>query len=137
MRTRSDPIVVLMSTPPLTPRTNPYATLLTNSLAKRADVSPEFFDWRLALVGRYDVLHLHWPESHLRGGNLAKTLARQALFTAVVVRARVLRRPIVRTVHNVELPTGLSRREELILRLIERWTVLRIRMNADTPVPQL
>jgi glycosyltransferase involved in cell wall biosynthesis len=41
----------------------------------------------------------------------------------------------VRTVHNLELPSDLSRRERWILGLIERWTDLRIVLNRTTPVP--
>ncbi len=134
MSAPEDELVVLMSTPALTPRTNPYATLLTRSLADEPGVRPEYWSWRQALTGRYDVLHLHWPESQLRGGTRLKTVGRQLLFPLVLVRARLLRRAIVRTVHNVELPKDVSAVERRILDLGERWTVLRIRLNDDTPV---
>jgi beta-1,4-mannosyltransferase len=135
VRASQSPVIVLMSTSKLAPRTNPYATMLTSSLNRVPGLRAEAFNWRLALVGRYDVLHLHWPESRLRGSNRWRSIVRQLLFTVALVRARLTRRPIVRTVHNIELPQGISRRERRILQLVERWTVLRIRLNDATPVP--
>lgn len=109
--------------------------MLASSLAAEPDLEPQYFTLRHAILRRFDVLHLHWPESHLRGRTAFRTIARQALFTLILVKARVLGRPIVRTVHNVEFPRGISIRERWILQLCERWTVLRIRMNEQTPIP--
>ena len=109
--------------------------MLSTSLQGEPGLEPRFFSWRTGLLGHFDVLHLHWPESRLRGSTRFRTMARQMLFTAILVRVRLLRRPIVRTVHNVELPRGLTLRERRILALCDRWTTLRIRMNEHTPIP--
>lgn len=134
-RTAESELVVVMSTSELVARTNPFSTMLVTSLNSLPGVQAYTFSWKRALVGRYDVLHLHWPESRLEGSTATKAVAKQALFTLVVVRAKLLRRPIVRTVHNIELPQGVARRKRWILRLAERWTALRIRLNTDTPLP--
>jgi glycosyltransferase involved in cell wall biosynthesis len=135
MNGRAEHIVVLMSTPALRPNTNPYAAMLVASLHQTHGVQPEFFSWKRALLGRYDVLHLHWPEAQLRGAKAYKTLGRQVLFMVILLRARLLKVPIVRTVHNLELPSGISRREAFVLRAVERSTTLRIRLNGSTPIP--
>ena len=31
------------------------------------DVRIRYFSWRAALLGRYDVFHVHWPELMIRG----------------------------------------------------------------------
>lgn len=134
MNGRTDNIVVLMSTPALRPNTNPYAAMLVASLHEAPGVQPEFFSWKRALLGRYDVLHLHWPEAQLRGAKAYKTLGRQVLFMVILLRARLRKVPIVRTVHNLELPSGISRREAFVLRAVERSTTLRIRLNSNTPI---
>jgi beta-1,4-mannosyltransferase len=129
------PLVVLQSFPAPLPTTNPYLVMLRDSLAAQGDVRVLTFSWRTALLGRYDVFHVHWPEALIADrGSRPKAWVRQALFAALLVRLRVGRRAVVRTVHNLELPTGISRAERLLLRWTERWTALRIRINETTPL---
>jgi beta-1,4-mannosyltransferase len=127
-------LVVLESFPRPRPTTNPYVVMLARSLeAAGADV--RYFSWPAALLSQYDVLHLHWPEALLAGRNPMKNLVRQLLYLFVLLRARRTRVLIVRTVHNLHLPSGISRRERLLLQLTERWTALRIRVNHSTELP--
>ena len=91
------------------------------------------FTWRRFVLGRYDVFHVHWLEAHLSGQDSIKNLVRQTLTLVGLVRLRVLRRTLVRTQHNLDLPTGISRRELLLLRLAERWTTMRLLINESTP----
>lgn len=44
------------------PRTNPYLVQLLAALAPWVHV--RFWSLRTALLARYDVVHLHWPEYH-------------------------------------------------------------------------
>lgn len=129
------PLTVLMSFPRPRRESNPYNTLLMDSLAARPDVEVLTFTWRRALTGRYDLFHAHWPEILVSGRTPLRTLVRQALFVALLLRLRLLRRPIVRTLHNIELPRGLSRRQVALLRWAERWTTLWILINEDTEAP--
>ncbi len=41
----------------------------------------------------------------------------------------------MQTVHNVDLPQGISRVDRALLLLTRRWTTLRIRLNDDTEMP--
>lgn len=130
------PLTVLMSFPKPRAESNPFNTLLMDAVAARPDVEVLTFSWRRALLGRYDLFHVHWPEILVDGHSPVKKLVRQALFVALLVRLRVLRRPLVRTLHNLELPRGISRREVALLRWAERWTTLWIVINTSTPAPE-
>ena len=129
------PLVVLQSFPAPRPTTNPYIVMLGRSLAGTPGLTLQTFTWRRFLLGRFDVFQAHWPEILVAGHSPAKALVRQVLFLLGLLRLRITRRPLVRTVHNLELPQGISRRETALLRLAERWTTLRIRINDSTELP--
>jgi beta-1,4-mannosyltransferase len=120
--------------------TNPYIGQLVDSLrATVADdggrVQVAYFSWRLGLFGRYDVLHLHWPEVMLRrAGRSARVLA-QLRFALLMARSSVLRTPLVRTVHNVRSHEAGGLLERALLAWCERRTTFWIRLNPDTPLP--
>ena len=132
---RHDPprrLVVQQSFPEPRPTTNPYIVMLRDALEAVPEVEVRTWSWRRALLGRYDVLHVHWPEYQVQASTPLKTAARQALFAALLVKLAVGRVPIVRTQHNVQLPSGLSWRQQVLLRWFERRTALRIALNEDT-----
>lgn len=129
------PLVVLESFPRPRPTTNPYLVMLGDSIAAQPGVELHTFSWRRALLGGYDVFHVHWPEILVDGHSPLKKLVRQLFFVALLLRLRLTRTPLVRTLHNLELPRGISRRERVLLRWAERWTTLWITINASTPVP--
>jgi beta-1,4-mannosyltransferase len=128
-------LVVQQSFPEPRPTTNPYIVMLRDALAATPGLEVRTFSWRRALTADYDVFHVHWPEILVTGSTPLKTLARQALFVVLVLRLRLRRIPWVRTQHNLELPSGISRRQRWLLRWADRWTTLRIALNEDTPVP--
>jgi beta-1,4-mannosyltransferase len=134
-RQRDEELVVLQSFPRPRPTTNPYLVMLGRSLAELPDVRVLTFSWRRALGGGYSVFHVHWPEILVSGTSPLKKAVRQLLFAVLLLRLRITRTPLVRTMHNLELPSGISRREVALLRWAERWTTLRIRLNDETPVP--
>ena len=127
------PLVVFQSFPRPRPTTNPYLVQLGRSLSALPDVELVTFSWTRALRGGYDVFHVHWPEILVSGHSPLKKLVRQFLFVLVLLRLRVTRVPLVRTVHNLELPQGITRREVALLRWAERRTTLRIHINETTP----
>jgi beta-1,4-mannosyltransferase len=129
------PLVVLQSFPTPRETTNPYLVLLAASITEQPDVVLRTFSWRRALLSRYDVFHVHWPEILVSGHSPLKKAVRQVLFVLFLLRLRLTRTPLVRTLHNLHLPEGISRREVVLLRLAERWTTLWIRLNATTPAP--
>jgi glycosyltransferase involved in cell wall biosynthesis len=129
----SGPLVVLQSVPGPLPTTNPYNVMLFRSLAATPGATVLPFTWQRFLTGGFDVFHVHWLEAHLSGPSPVKNLARQLLMGAGLVLLRLRRRALVQTRHNLELPTGISRREVCLLRLAERWTTSRILINESTP----
>lgn len=115
--------------------TNPYIVQLLGSLRSLPDVEVRTFGWSRALFGRYDVFHAHWPEILVSGRRRSATTLRTLLFLLLLVRLRLTRTAYVRTVHNVELPGGLTRWQRFALQVAERQTALRIVLSAHTPVP--
>lgn len=111
--------------------TNPYITQLYRELNRRLDVTP--YRPMAALFGRYDVVHLHWPELLVGGHNWRGRTARRAVTCLLLLRWTVTRVPIVRTVHNLERPTNISAFDNFVLDRIDRLTVLDIRLNDQTP----
>ena len=130
--TAARPFTVLQSFPEPRPTTNPYVVMLRTALDDLPGVRVLTFSWRRALTARYDVFHVHWPEILVDGHGPVKRLARQVLVVLFLLRLRLTRTPLVRTVHNLELPQGLTRRQTLLLRWAQRWTTLRIRVNETT-----
>ena len=113
--------------------TNPYLVQLVRSLPD--DVRVEYFTWRRALTGRYDVLHLHWPEVLLRSPSRVKAVGRKATTALLLGVLRLRRIAVVRTVHNPrphERPPPLDR---ALLRELDRATTRWIRLNPFTATP--
>lgn len=116
------------------PTTNPYITMLDRALMASDEVEHLRFEWRRALLGRYDVFHWHWPEVRLHGTTWWKTLGKSALTAALWLRLRRSKRiAVVRTVHNVELPDDGRLRRWLLAR-IERDADFLIALNDETPL---
>lgn len=129
------PLTVLQSGPRPLPTTNPYNIMLARSIEERPAIDFRYFSWREALVGRHEVFHAHWPEAMLRGATPLKSGAKQALFAVLLLKWKANRTAIVRTVHNIGLPQGISRRETLLLQAFDHQTALRICLNEHTPTP--
>jgi beta-1,4-mannosyltransferase len=98
---------------------NSYNALLYEALAE-AGVRVSEFSTREVLFGRYDVLHLHWPEKPLRLAGRFRPALRvcQAILLAWVARLRGA--DVVWTVHNLE---PHERRHRVLWRL--GWPMLR------------
>jgi beta-1,4-mannosyltransferase len=67
-----------------------------------ADIDVRRFRWRLAVLGQYEVLHVHWPEYLIRDTKWGTRLAKRAMFLALAFRVVVTRTPVVWTVHNAQ-----------------------------------
>lgn len=129
------PVTVLTSYPGGQPQGNPYRVILDRSLRQTGQITLKHFTWRTALAGRYDVFHVHWPETLLHGRTRGRLAVRQLLFAALLARLRLGRIPIVRTQHNTDLPKGLDRVSTSLIRAIDNQTTLWIRLNEHTAVP--
>lgn len=132
----SYPVRVLQSFPQPRPTTNPYIVMLKESLEGCPGVAVQTFTWRRALTDDYRVFHAHWPEILVDGRTPLRKLARQCLFAALLARLAARRVAVVRTVHNLELPQGISRRETFLLRKFDDMTTFRILLNDSTHLPE-
>lgn len=128
-----DRIVVLESFVAPHAQTNPYSTQLFDSFPP--SVAAEYFTWKRALIGNYDVFHVHWPEVKLRGASPFKSFLRSTLFLVTLLRIRVTRRALVRTLHDRQPHEPLSRLQQWIADLCDRWTTVWIVLNEHVPPP--
>ena len=114
------------------PTTNPYLVMLRDALVADPSVEHLPFSWRDALRGRYDVLHVHWPDALLAGRTPWTRLGKRAAMAALVARARLGRVAVVRTVHNVTPPNGPAV-DRALERALDRTVDVRIRLAPLTP----
>lgn len=126
---------VLMSFPAPSERSNPFGTLLVGAVESTGDVVVQHFSWRSALLGRYDVFHVHWPELLFRGRGPLRTWSKRLLGAALIGRIRVMGTPVVRTVHNIAPHESGGRTERLLLRAVDHSTTVRVVLNDQTPTP--
>jgi len=113
--------------------TNPYLTQLVASLPP--DIDADGFSWKAAILGRHDVIHLHWPEVLLRGTSRLKVARRRLLFSCLLVSAGLRRAAIVRTAHNESSHEPLARIDAWLLRRCDAQTRVWIRLSDDTALP--
>nr|WP_177191356.1 glycosyltransferase [Flavimobilis marinus]SFF27289.1 beta-1,4-mannosyltransferase&\ len=126
-------VTVLQSLSRIRETTNPYLVQLLASLP--GDVRIELFSWRRALLGRYDVLHVHWPEVIFRRSTRWKTIAARSLYALLLARLRLTRTALVRTAHNVEPYEGADRVEQRLIDATDRATTWWVTLNDFTPLP--
>lgn len=132
-RRRPAPVRVLQSAQTPGPRTNPYLPLLAGAFGDGVEV--RWFSWREALIGDFDVLHLHWPEVRLRGTTRLRSAANHLRFALMLARLRLSGRPIVRTLHNVAPHEPLGSVGRWLMRLCDKQTSTWIRLLPSTPAP--
>src|SRR6187431_2914331 len=101
--------------------TNPYIVMLATALAEEPTVEHVPFSWRTALLGRYDVLHVHWPDALLAARHRWTRAGKRVAFACLVARLRFGRIAVARTVHNVTPPSG-GPVDRALIRALERRT---------------
>lgn len=114
------------------PTTNPYIVMLRDALTRTPGVEHVPFSWRTALVGRYDVFHVHWGDTLLSGRAWYTRAGKRAAMALLLARLTITRTPVVRTVHNLAPPTGPAI-DVALLRALDARTSLRIRLSPTTP----
>lgn len=92
---------------------NPYTWLLYSHLSKLGLSIDEFSPRRL-LFGKYDILHMHWPNHQFSSPGTFQTLLRSAGLLGILSIARVRGTRLVWTVHNLQS-------HEQYHPIIERW----------------
>ena len=113
---------------------NPYLVLLRDSLSPEVDVVG--FSWREALLGRYDLVHLHWPEYLLRPGRRWMRPIADLAMRLWLWRMRTRSAPIVRTVHDLRPLITLSPSESRLLDRLGRLTTARIWLTDPSGLPE-
>lgn len=99
MEVKARTMRVLLSTRRHAMLLNPYIQQLADALeAQGTHVSP--WTWRRALFGRYDIVHIHWPEYLVTHNRALLRYANAALFELWRQRLKSNTPRIVRTVHN-------------------------------------
>ncbi|HYG07627.1 MAG TPA: glycosyltransferase [Stenotrophomonas sp.] len=131
MKPRDPQLVVLFSTEVPGERTNPYLTQLYQSLPDA--VEQRYFSMRAALLSRYDVLHLHWPEYLMRHPSRAGAWAKRLCTALLLLRLQLTHTPVVRTLHNLQPHESQGRTEQWLLAWVDRLTRRWIRINDATP----
>lgn len=114
------------------PTTNPYIVQLGQALMQEPRIEHIPFSWREALLGRIDVLHVHWADTLLAGRTPLTRFGKRVAMSAFLARIRLSRLPVVRTVHNLSEPKG-SRLDRALVRMLEQRTTLRIHLTPTTP----
>jgi len=118
---------VLITVRRSTATSNPYVDLLQESFGPETSVVR--FTYGRAVFGRYDVLHVQWPEYIFRGSTPLKAIVKAVPGLALLLRLWLFRVPVVATVHNESAhePPGLLERVQVAL--LARLTVLDIYLN--------
>jgi beta-1,4-mannosyltransferase len=109
------------------PHQNPYMSLFAESIAPEVNV--QFFGWKTALVGTYDILHIHWPESMVRHSKSWQTAAAFVLAPILLLRLTVKRTPILWTRHNITPHEWRNRLEKWFVRALTKRVGLQIYLN--------
>lgn len=96
---------------------NPFVSRFSGAL-ERMGATVDDFSYKRALTRRYDVLHLHWPDSHLMSGSFAGSVFKHARLglLAAILRWRGTR--IVWMLHNLQ---PHDRNHWLSRRLFSLW----------------
>jgi beta-1,4-mannosyltransferase len=126
---------VLQSVRPPRPTTNPYVIQLVEAV-RAAGVEVYWFSWRRALLGGYDVIHVHWPEVLIRRKGRAGRALAQVRFALLLGRCTALGVPIVRTLHNVDPHEQGRLIDRMLIRWCERRTTFWVLLNRHTPLPR-
>ena len=92
---------------------NPYLSLLRDSVAP--DVKVIGFSWSRALLGRYDLVHVHWPEFVLRPGPRWLHPVAAAAMRLWLLRLKLSHTPVIRTMHDLEPLVGVAPAEVRLL----------------------
>lgn len=106
---------------------NPYVDLLEESFGPA--VEPSRFTYRRAVFGRYDVLHVQWPEYIFRGSTPVKALVKAVPGFALLLRLWIFGVPVVATVHNLEAHERAGLLERIQVGLLARLTTVNIYLN--------
>lgn len=99
------------------------------------NIENRWFSWREALFGTYDHLHVHWPEALFRTGGKARRLVQAALGCALIMRLRISKRSVIRTVHNPEPHEEVSSLVRALIKNLDSATSKYVILNRHSLTP--
>lgn len=129
-RSQRNDLVVLFTISDKSDEVNPYITMLMQSMPPL--VRTINFNWPRALFGRYDVIHLHWPEFLIRGESFGERQLKRLAFMLLYARLRFSRIRVVQTIHNLKPHESGSSLEKAMLHALSSQTEWWIKLN---PLP--
>ncbi|AWH38895.1 GDP-mannose--glycolipid 4-beta-D-mannosyltransferase [Stenotrophomonas sp. ZAC14D1_NAIMI4_6] len=103
---------------------------------KHVDTQYRYFSWRTALLGRYQVFHVHWPEQLVRAPGALTQIVKRILFRLLLLRFKLSGIAVVRTLHNLQPHEEGDSVERRLLGKLDAATQLNIRLNAATPMDE-
>ena len=111
-------------------------TRFVNQIVEKAppELTFRYFSWMVALFGRYDVFHIHWPEFIVRHKNPVVQFARSVMLQLLLLKLKARRIPIVRTLHNLKPHEDGGLWETQLLARLDRQVALYIRLSEATPL---
>lgn len=118
-------VTILMA--PRTPYQNRFVDQLVAAIPEGLTVVG--FTWRKALLSRYDVLHLHWPETLFKDSRPGHGVVKRVLVTILLLRLAALGTPVVWTVHNPLPHEHLSRIDARLYRALTSRVVHHVVLN--------
>jgi beta-1,4-mannosyltransferase len=121
------PLVVLHSAHTGKTQSNPFVAQTIRCVPPAVDARE--FSWSGALLGHYDVFHLHWPEHLMRSPRRPVAGVKTVLTAALLARLAVRRTPVVWSVHNTAPHQRENPLHRTLRRRFERRATCRIVMN--------
>ena len=121
------PLVVLHSAHVRQGEANPFVAQTIGCAPSVVDARE--FSWRLALFGRFDIFHLHWPEHLMRSERRFVAATKTLLSALLLTRLTLHRIPVVWSVHNTSPHQRDSRLNDVLRRKFERRATCRIVMS--------
>lgn len=94
------------------------------------DLEFMYFSWKTALIGKFDVFHVHWPEALLRSsGSFIKDLFKRMAFRFFLLRLKYKKIPVVRTLHNTTPHTKATSSENKLMASLESLVSVFVLLN--------
>lgn len=81
--------------------TNESIGLLSDALERTGQIKITSFNYLTSMFTRADLFHVHWVDELVVGVRWPKHIIKVFLFLAYFILCKILRRPIVWTVHNI------------------------------------
>jgi beta-1,4-mannosyltransferase len=88
---------------------NQFTSMLGDALLSERGLEVAEFTWGAFLLGRYDVLHVHWPEALILGKTRLHTFAKVLLLGVGRAVAAARGRTVVGTAHNLRPHENVGR----------------------------